>query len=463
MRDELQRTRIGLRTVWMASLGVAAMTVLAGCRLDRSAIVWRTDVQAPLVCPGDSVTLSYDTAEGGCLGDGCPDPVIVTVAVDGSAITEGLTMHGSSASSVVGPITGPTTFTFSTTGGRYGPFRSPTSHSVDTLIPMVESPVVLNVGAECSGDALVWQPVDLSVPTFRSESVRLVRVCNTTSEAVSLLLLFGRASSGGFERRWTLVPGRCTEDLPPDQGSQVTAAWIQPLVPPVGPVSCTTSSSGVPGGLRLQGFLACDRMSTSAPIVAGPPEVTATPEIYDLPTLTPEPTATEDTLPLLTLIQDANCRKGPGARYDVLTSLTKGTQSLAQGRNAASSWWLVQVPQTVIQCWMSGISLEGTGEAGAVPVVEVGPLPGMPGGFKPGKTTCSANLKAYPVELEWVDGSGETGYRLYRNGSLLATLGANADSYSDEAPKATSLAYELEAFNALGKSERASLSVPACP
>jgi hypothetical protein len=45
----------------------------------------------------------------------------------------------------------------------------------------------------------------------------------------------------------------------------------------------------------------------------------------------------------------------------------------------------------------------------------------------------------------------------------VATLGANADSHADEAPKGTALSYELEAFNSLGKSERASLSVPACP
>jgi hypothetical protein len=447
----------------MAVLGMAAMTALAGCNLDRSPIVWTTGVEPPLVCPGDSVTLSYNTAEGGCLGDGCPDPVQVMVAVDGSPISEGLTMHGASNSSTVGPVTGPTTFTFSTTGGRYGGSREPRSHSVDTLIPMAESPVALNVGAECSGDAIVWQPVDLSVPTFRSDSVRLVRVCNTTSEAVSLLVVFGRVSSGGFERTWTLVPGRCTEDLPPDQGSIVSAAWIRPLTPPLGPVSCTTSSSGVPRGLQLQGILTCDLESASAPIVAATAGPTPTPEIVVLPTLTPEPTATESAPPLLTFIQDANCRKGPGSRYDVLTSLTKGTQSPALGRNQASNWWLVQVPQTELRCWVSGVSLEGGGDPGLVPLVDVGPLPGVPGGLAAGKTTCSANLNNYPVELEWNDSSGETGYRLYRNGTLVATLGANANSYADEAPKGTALTYELESFNSLGKSERASLSVPACP
>jgi len=391
--------------------------------------------------------------------------VEVDVQVDGSDITDGLQMTGSDSSSVVGPVTGPSTFTFTTTGGRYGAAREPPSHTVDVLIPMAESPVALNVGAECSGDSIVWQPVDLSVPSFRSASVRLVRVCNTTSEAVSLLVLFGRASSGGFERTWTLVPGRCTEDLPPDQGSIVTAAWIHPIVPPLGPVSCTTSSSGVPRGLQLQGILACDLMSARYTIVAASPEATTTTEIYELPTLTPAPTATptEAPPPQVTLLQNANCRKGPGTGYDVITSLTQGAQSPVTGRNEPSTWWQVQVPATEILCWISGISVQPPGDPGKVPVLTVQPVPGAPGALTVTDSTCSANLNAFPVELDWNDASGETGYRLYRNGTLLVSLDANATTYKDQAPKATALTYELEAFNALGKAERVAVSVPACP
>jgi hypothetical protein len=79
------------------------------------------------------------------------------------------------------------------------------------------------------------------------------------------------------------------------------------------------------------------------------------------------------------------------------------------------------------------------------------------------QSTCSANLNTFPVELGWSDASGETGYRLYRNGALLLSLNANATSHTDQAPKATALTYELEAFNALGKAERVAVSVPACP
>ncbi len=66
------------------------------------------------------------------------------------------------------------------------------------------------------------------------------------------------------------------------------------------------------------------------------------------------------------------------------------------------------------------------------------------------------------MELSWADPGGETGFRLYRNGELIATLGMDVTSYTDNAPKGTALNYEVEAFNAVGRSPRATLSVPAC-
>jgi hypothetical protein len=448
----------------LALLSLGTALLLGGCLLDRRAIVWNTNVEPSIVCPGDSVRLSYQTAEGGCLGDGCPPIVEVDVQVDGSDITDGLHMSGSDGSSIVGPVTGPSTFTFTTTGGRYGEARDPESHSVDVLIPMAESPVALNVGATCSGDAVYWEPIDLGVPRFRSEAVRLVRVCNTSANAVSLVLVFAHSGGSPSEQRWTLLPGMCTENLPRELGTVVSSAVIVPIAPGGPPVSCTTSSSGVPRGFQLQGILTCDSMSASSPIVAASPEATTTTEIYVLPTLTPAPTATptEAPPPQVTLLQNANCRKGPGTGYDVITSLTKGVQSPVTGRNEPSTWWQVQVPATEILCWISGISVQPPGDPENVPVLTVQPVPGAPGALTVTDSTCSPNLNAFPVELGWNDASGETGYRLYRNGTLLLSLNANATAYEDLAPKATALTYELEAFNALGKAERLAVSVPAC-
>jgi hypothetical protein len=185
----------------------------------------------------------------------------------------------------------------------------------------------------------------------------------------------------------------------------------------------------------------------------------ATPAATLVPVETPTPPASE---PLVTFIQNANCRKGPGGAYNVTTSLELGVQTAAVGRNEPSTWWLVKVPSTPIECWVSGTTVETAGDVSNLPVVPVDPVPAAPGNFHVAKTTCSANLNNFPVKLEWADVSGETGYRLYRNGSQLAQVGANATSYTDEAPKGKELTYEIEAFSALGVSERKSLSVPAC-
>lgn len=185
-----------------------------------------------------------------------------------------------------------------------------------------------------------------------------------------------------------------------------------------------------------------------------------TPAETPIPIWTPTPT---EALPLMvTLIENANCRKGPATGYDLVTSLTKGDQVLATGRNDPPTWWQVQVPVTGKLCWISGTLLEVPFDPALVPVVSVPPLPNAPGSFHVSGSTCSANLNDFSVELSWVDPGGETGFRLYRNGELIATLGADTTSYTDNAPKGTALTYEIEAFNTLGRSTRTKLSVPAC-
>ena len=186
----------------------------------------------------------------------------------------------------------------------------------------------------------------------------------------------------------------------------------------------------------------------------------ATPEETPIPIWTPTPS---EALPALaTLLQNANCRKGPGTGYNLVTSLTKGDQVLVTGRIQESTWWQVQLPDNKNLCWISASLLDVPFDPALVPVVAFAPLPDAPGAFQAAKLTCSANLKDYLVDLSWNDTGGETGYRLYRNGELIITLGADATSYTDKAPKDTALSYELEAFNSLGRSARVTLSVPVC-
>jgi uncharacterized protein YgiM (DUF1202 family) len=105
-----------------------------------------------------------------------------------------------------------------------------------------------------------------------------------------------------------------------------------------------------------------------------PPEPTvsaATP----IPTSSQAPTLTATpSVPTLTLIENANCRRGPGQVYDVLTSLLKGQAVPITGKSDDGYWWLVRIPTKEL-CWISSVTGNSQGNTGIVPVVQAPPTP----------------------------------------------------------------------------------------
>lgn len=89
------------------------------------------------------------------------------------------------------------------------------------------------------------------------------------------------------------------------------------------------------------------------------------------------------------------------------------------------------------------------------------PPPNDPGSLQVSNYQCTAN--GVQVALSWDDrADNEDGYRVYRNGSLLATLGANATSYQDTPPFGGPYSYGVEAYNASGASSRPTIEAKAC-
>ncbi len=83
---------------------------------------------------------------------------------------------------------------------------------------------------------------------------------------------------------------------------------------------------------------------------------------------TPEPAATETpSAPALTLIQNANCRRGPSQVYDVLTSLLKDQTVPITAKSEEGTWWLVHIP-TGEYCWISGVTGTTAGNLDVLPV-----------------------------------------------------------------------------------------------
>ena len=157
---------------------------------------------------------------------------------------------------------------------------------------------------------------------------------------------------------------------------------------------------------------------------------------------------------------NAYCRKGPGTLYDQVTVLQMGTAYNVIGRDSQNTWWQVQAPGNP-DCWVGNANVSRQGPVEQAVIVQGLFLPETPTSFV-NTFVCDAKLKTLGVNFNWAASQGVTGYRVYRNGILLATVAASGISYHDDAPVEVDLVYELEAFNNNGVAARASTSVPAC-
>jgi hypothetical protein len=177
-----------------------------------------------------------------------------------------------------------------------------------------------------------------------------------------------------------------------------------------------------------------------------------------LPTETPASQPNPD----LTFTTDTNCRKGPGTNYTVLTNVPRGTTVEAEGRNEDSSWWYIRPSDTKPACWVADSTVDKQGSPDGVPVM-VGPvLPDPPEGFD-AVPVCDPQTNSYTVKLSWIGQTGATGYRLYRNGQVLAQVNANTTSYKDSpSVGGQGFTYGIESIGADGVSILIGLSVPPC-
>lgn len=118
--------------------------------------------------------------------------------------------------------------------------------------------------------------------------------------------------------------------------------------------------------------LACNLGRSAATAV---PEITNTPSQTPAPlTETPEPPPTTGAA-TAEVVTNAFCRLGPGTVYLDYTAYPVGTVLEIDGRNADSTWWRVQVPNTQQSCWISSILLELSGDLDAVPELPDPPTP----------------------------------------------------------------------------------------
>ncbi len=195
------------------------------------------------------------------------------------------------------------------------------------------------------------------------------------------------------------------------------------------------------------------------------------PEIPPPPSVTPSATGLSG--PSFTFDKNGNCRLGPSTAYEVVTSFLAGQQLPIEGRNEDNSWFWLLMPGGG-HCFASVGTGFAQGPYGSTAVI-VPPAPpvattvaapapveppGSPGKFNVQELQCDASN--YIVRLVWQDVSGEDGYRIYRDGSLVGTNTADATSYDDTLPDYNAHSYRVEAFNGSGAGSTGSKSSTGC-
>ena len=196
----------------------------------------------------------------------------------------------------------------------------------------------------------------------------------------------------------------------------------------------------------------------------------------DTATITPTPTPS---VPTVSVSQTTNCRTGPGTGYDLLGSLAVGQTAEVVGKYTPGDYWIIDTPGGTGTCWLWGQYATVGGNMSGVPELAAPPtptpaLPDAPKKFAAAVTCTSGGLLIYNVHvnLTWSDeATNEDGYHIFRNGTLLVTLGANTTSFADDTTlpmlhnlgdPAPSVLYGLEAFNSTGPSPTRNVAA-ACP
>lgn len=234
----------------------------------------------------------------------------------------------------------------------------------------------------------------------------------------------------------------------------------------------------------------------------------------------PSPTSTPDSV-TATVSVATNCRTGPDVNYSLLMVVQPGSTMQVVGKYTPKTYWIINMP-TGGTCWLWGqyASISGnpaplpeiaappppvvvqssdnnsnssnnsdnSGDSNSdssndnssvviVPVVPIGPfllLPAAPTNLDISRTcvTLTKPGDLFPsfqqtTTFTWTDASSnETGFNVFKDGVLLATVSANAQQYIDKftvlLPQSSTASYGVQAVGQNGNSSTKSISVQYC-
>ena len=193
------------------------------------------------------------------------------------------------------------------------------------------------------------------------------------------------------------------------------------------------------------------------------PSITATVQpalLPDTPTPTFGPTGTITptySIPILRVLEQTNCRSGPGQDYQVLFTYLPWKELEIIGNYPQGNFWLVKSTDSPTgDCWLWGEYVEVSGSYWAVPSVTPPPTATIPPPQAPvveWEYFCSYATNDINISLDWKDvAANETGYRVIRNGKVVVELPADSTFFSETIPLIAGEAtiYQIEVYNSTG-------------
>ncbi|MEP0804638.1 MAG: hypothetical protein HRF47_04080 [Chloroflexota bacterium] len=195
------------------------------------------------------------------------------------------------------------------------------------------------------------------------------------------------------------------------------------------------------------------------------PAPTSTPTPADESTATITPTYS---VPMLRLLENTNCRSGPGQDYEVLYTYLVWKELEIIGAYPQLNYWLVKSPESPTgQCWLWGQYAEVKGSYWVVPSVTPPPTATKAPPAAPSiqEWTFNCNAGQMTVTIKWTDrAADESGYRIIRNEGTAAELPADSKFYAETIPYTSGdkFVYFVEVYNATGPVRSAPIQF-TCP
>lgn len=183
----------------------------------------------------------------------------------------------------------------------------------------------------------------------------------------------GTGEENGEARRARRLPRSwCLEKCPhgdsnPGLGLERAASWSSRRWGRAGAKFYHRSIAGNCSPARLARKSMCSQQIRPFQFTPTPLPPSETPP--DTPTITLTGTLGP---PTFTTSVNANCRTGPRLMYEVVRVVMAGTSEGIMGRDAGSTWWVIQGEAS---CWISNVTGTASGDLSGVPVIPAPPTP----------------------------------------------------------------------------------------